>query len=995
MNHRVFTAEEGAPSDVSTLAQTPDGTLWIGGRSGLTRFDGVRFVPYPGPSDEPLGATNISSLFAAPDGGLWIGFRPGTVSLLKQGHVTRYTVRDGLPNGIVQQFAQDRDGTMWVVARLGLAHFDGTHWEIVADEPTFGATYGVLIDRVGTLWVATVNGLFARAAGESRLRKVDDRSYSAPIGSVLAAGPDGQVWAAADTGLVRADRPVDPQRGGVVTVRDAVAPLLFDGAGNLWTSGGPEKGLLRVSSQDLNHEREPVLTAQPEIFARADGLSAGRTFALLEDSERNIWVGMDSGLHRFSRSNVVRDAALLCLPNVSAGVAFTTGAAGSMWMACESGSGAFVAEIRDAAEVSRQKSPAFTAAYRDPEGTVWFGGPAFLGHLEGGRIVTTPMPPKVQGRPVQALLRDRSGAMWISVVRRALFRVVDGKWSEYGDLDALPREYPYVETMDGSGVLWFGYTDNRIARVNGREVQFFDATHGLDVGNVLAITADGTDLWVGGELGFARFDGVRFLSIHSASGVPFTGVSGIVRARNGDLWLNGVGGISHVARAEVDRVLHDPAERMACETFDALDGVPGAPIQLRPQPSALETTDGRIWFSTTAGIVSIDATRLVRNPLPPQVTIWSLTSGSEHHPNLGAALHLPMHTRDLQIEYSAGSLTVPERVRFRYKLEGSDSSWREAGSRREALYTNLGPGHYTFRVIASNNDGVWNETGASIDFWIAAAFYQTGWFYTLCALACAAILAALYRVRMRQVAGQVLGRLEARLAERERIARELHDTLLQGMQGLIWRFQAATDRIPRGEPAREMMEQSLDRADQLLAESRDKVKDLRPAVAAATDLAEALAAEGKQLAEAHPAEFRVSVQGVSRELHPIVREEGFLIAREALGNAFRHAAAKDIEAEVSYGNEALQVRIRDNGQGISASVLNEGGTPGHFGLIGMRERAKKLGGRLEVWSKTGAGTEIDLWVPAKVAYGRMRATSRGKWFAPSRSSARDYRFRLR
>jgi signal transduction histidine kinase len=327
-----------------------------------------------------------------------------------------------------------------------------------------------------------------------------------------------------------------------------------------------------------------------------------------------------------------------------------------------------------------------------------------------------------------------------------------------------------------------------------------------------------------------------------------------------------------------------------------------------------------------------------------------------------------VYTNSLQIEYSAGSLTIPERVRFRHKLDGLDSDWQDAGTRREALYTNLGPGRYTFRVAAANNDGVWNEAGASIAFTIPPAFYQTRWFYALCALGCLGLLAALYRARVRQIASQVRGRLEERLAERERIARELHDTLLQGMQGLIWRFQAAADRIPSGEPARQLLEQSLDRADKLLGESRDKVKDLRPAAGDAAELADALAAEGEQFAQLHPAEFRVSAHGTRRSLHPIVREEGFLIGREALGNAFAHARAARIEAEVTYDDTALHIRVRDNGQGIDTAVLNAGGRAGHFGLIGMRERAKKLGAQLEVWSKPGNGTEVDLRVPAKVAY---------------------------
>jgi signal transduction histidine kinase len=258
----------------------------------------------------------------------------------------------------------------------------------------------------------------------------------------------------------------------------------------------------------------------------------------------------------------------------------------------------------------------------------------------------------------------------------------------------------------------------------------------------------------------------------------------------------------------------------------------------------------------------------------------------------------------------------------------------------------------------------------------------------VCVLAGVAMLVALYRVRMRQVAAQVRGRLEARLGERERIARELHDTLLQGMQGLIWRFQAAADHIPAGEPARQLMEKSLDRADKLLAESRDRVKDLHPAPSELVELPQALAAEGEQFAQLHPAEFKVSVQGTSRDLHPIVREEGLLIGREALSNAFRHARARDIEAEITYGGTALHVRIRDNGQGIGTAVLAAGGRPGHLGLIGMRERAKKLGAHLEVWSKPGAGTEIDLRVPADVAYRRAQTAARN-WRGMFRSSARE------
>ncbi|MET0543285.1 MAG: triple tyrosine motif-containing protein [Variovorax sp.] len=315
-------------------------------------------------------------------------------------------------------------------------------------------------------------------------------------------------------------------------------------------------------------------------------------------------------------------------------------------------------------------------------------------------------------------------------------------------------------------------------------------------------------------------------------------------------------------------------------------------------------------------------------------------------------------------------------MQFKYRLAGLETEWQDGGNQREATYTNLGPNRYRFQVIAANQDGIWNEEGSSIAFTIAPAWYQTAWFHALCALAAALLLFTLYRLRLRQVSAQIRGRLEARLAERERIARELHDTLLQGIQGLILRFQVATDRIPSGEPARELMEKSLDRADRLLAESRDKVKDLRSCASEAQTLDQALAIEGVHFAELHPAGFRISVLGSARELHPLVHEEGLLIGREALGNAFLHARAADIEIELTYADDALRLRVRDDGEGIGHDVLAAGGRPGHFGLIGMRERALKLGAHLDVWSKPGAGTEVELRVPAAVAYPRVARPAR-------------------
>lgn len=979
INHRAFAVTGGAPSEVLALAQATDGTLWVGGQTGLSRFDGLQFVRYPGPTDVPLPSTNISALSAAPDGGLWIGFQLGGVGLLKAGHFTQYGPRDGLPEGAVWAFAWDHDGTLWMAARGGLSRLRGAHWQRVASDSILTAT-SLLVDRAGTLWVMTRDAVLARVAGQPDFREMARFDKPSPrLTSLLALSPDGKVWAGTpQEGLVmRMGSPLDPHPDEPRLFRftDGGPPLLFDRDGNLWLA---HYALLRVPSRELMDDRSTGQPVAPEKFNHTDGLSTDSVRVIFQDREANIWVGTNAGLDRFSRSNVV---PVTSLPQCSGiGYAHAAGDSGTLWSACpraDSPTG-FVAELRDGKVVGQQDTGIFTAGYRDPDGGVWFAGPSGLGHLERGRFVTIPLPEQARGFDVQAVARDRTGAMWVSVVRKGVFRFSDGQWSAP---DVLPREPAIVVTAQAQGPLWFGYPGNRIARLEGRVVQLFDSTYGLNVGNVTAIHVQGKHVWVGGELGFARFDGTRFVPVASASGNPFMGISGIVVTNNGDLWLNAIGGIAHVPAQEVERMIRDSRHRVQYDTFDSLDGVSGSPVQLRPLPSALETTDGRVWFAMSDGLFWIDPAHLIHNALVPPVTIWSIGSAGKLYPNLGTDLRLPVHTTSLQIDYTAGSLTIPERVHFRYKLEGSDRDWQDVGNRREALYTNLGPGRYTLRVIASNNDSVWNNTGTSANFTITPAFYQTKWFYTLCAFVCLGILFVLYKLRVRQVSAQVRGRLEARLAERERIARELHDTLLQGVQALIWRFQAVADRIPQHEPSRDFMEQALERADQVMGESRDRVKDLRALGSDVADLPQALAAEGEQLALAHPTQFRAGIEGVHRDLHPIVREEVLLIAREALCNAFRHGGARHIEAEVSYTEAALQVRIRDDGQGISADVLAAGGRPGHFGLLGMRERAAKIRAHLTVWSKPAAGTEVDLRVPADVAYKQSQNTPhRTRWW---------------
>jgi signal transduction histidine kinase len=384
-------------------------------------------------------------------------------------------------------------------------------------------------------------------------------------------------------------------------------------------------------------------------------------------------------------------------------------------------------------------------------------------------------------------------------------------------------------------------------------------------------------------------------------------------------------------------------------------------------PTLVAASDGRLWFGTNRGVFALDPRRLVTNKEPPSVVITAAVSGSARFV-APAQLDLPALTSGVQIDYTSTSLVAPRRIRFRYKLNGVDQDWQDAGARRQAFYTNLGPGSYRFQVIAVNEDGVWNTTGAGLVITIAPAWYQTKWFLALCVLAAIVALALLFRLRLERMRAQIQGRLQERLLERERIARELHDTLLQGFQGLVLTFQAAMQRIPKGEPAREQMKEALERADEVLAEGRDRVRDLRDSIGVQGNLPLALKEAAEDLAPLHPAQFALTVQGTPRALHPVAMEEAYRIAREALANAYRHAGARKIEAEVDYCAAQLRVRIRDDGRGIDSEVLAKGGVPGHWGMSGMRERAQKLGARLLMRSGSGSGTDIELDIPAAVAY---------------------------
>jgi signal transduction histidine kinase len=475
--------------------------------------------------------------------------------------------------------------------------------------------------------------------------------------------------------------------------------------------------------------------------------------------------------------------------------------------------------------------------------------------------------------------------------------------------------------------------------------------------------------------------------------LPCDGINSLIEDNQGKLWLSSECGLVEIPKTELQKWWQEPDTIVQFDIWDSLDGF--LPDHV-PFEGAAKSPDGRLWFANGAVLQMIDPAHISRNLLPPPVHIEEVIADRRSY-DPGGNLRLPPITRDLEIDYTALSFMAPRKVRFRYRLEGHDVNWQEPGTRRQAFYSDLPPRKYRFHVTACNNDGVWNEAGATLDFRVMPAWYQTIWFRVSCVGGFVLLLWALYQLRLQQLQRQFNMTLEARVGERTRIARDLHDTLLQSFQGLMLRFQTVDEMLPaRPIDAKKALEGALDRGDQAISEGRDAITDIRASTLASHDLAKSITALMTNLSEELAAgngvsvTFRVLVEGAPRTVRPTLQGEIYRIARESLGNAFRHAQARQIEAEITYG-ESLRLRFRDDGKGIDPGVVEHGGRPGHWGLPGIRERAKQIGAQLEVWSELGAGTEVELSIPGSIAYEVFPTKARFRIFRKSTEQDHEHR----
>ncbi len=689
------------------------------------------------------------------------------------------------------------------------------------------------------------------------------------------------------------------------------------------------------------------------------------------DREGNIWVGTIDGVVRF-RANKMRSVAP---DSVALAPAMDRDADGSVWVA--SSQHGPVYRVTHGVGQTWDAGKRWVQAVRvDREGNTWFLNnnldvPFRENAIErvGVRGGTTKISYSLGVKNAVTAWADDPDGGYLLASPSGIFRWLDGRWSDGAGRPELPVDGPFRLTPDKHGGVWLAYPGNRISHLTAQGVTNYAEKNGLALGNIFAITTFGDDIWAAGDRGVAKLDHGQFIRLGGDIGNRLTGATGIVESSNGDLWVNCDAGLYHLASQDWGATLRGDRQVLtAAHLYDEEDGLQGGNIDVFPGPTLVEDGDGRIFAARLAGASWIDPKESSSNMQPPKVFIETIQADGVRYP-LGQGPRLQARTHAIRIDYTATALSRPEQVTFKYRLDGVDSSWQVAARQRSAYYADLPPGDYTFHVIASNEDGISSIREGVAYFSVAPAFYQTWWFRAGYIGVAALLLWLIFRLRVRQLQSRLRLELRAKHEERDRIARELHDTLMQGMHGLVLKLQVWSDDPSIDAKHRRSMEGAADATRNLLTEGRDKIVALRSSSDESSDLLERFEQVGNECLSLKPG-VNVLVQqaGQRRSLALDAAEEIFQIGREALRNAFMHASAQTVSVNIDYGVADLSLRISDDGDGLPPEVLGKGALPGHWGMLGMKERAKNLGGKLVLSGGKLQGTTVQLTVPGKTAY---------------------------
>jgi signal transduction histidine kinase/ligand-binding sensor domain-containing protein len=1003
--HRTWTIREGfTKGPVFAITQTMDGYLWLGTALGLVRFDGVRAVPWVPPDGARLPSPNVASLLTTHDGALWIGTLRGLVAW-KSGRATEFEQLAGLD---VLALSEDPDGTVWAAGysfdsngklcsiRLNQVHCD-------ADVRLGHGALGLHFDRLGTLWVATAGGLWRWSPGTPQLYPIAGGDYHLTLaedsGGVLLIPDVGRLLrlnaGVLETGYTYPSQLRNARGSRALRDRDGV-----DWIGTI------SHGLIRMHGRTR------------ETLASADGLTGDTIFAIFEDREGSLWVATDKGLDRFSASSAVtfsereglaspvyslvatRDGNIWTSSGIPGRISRIQDGQVTLYRAPNAPSNPNSSGIaRDSGDVTIRDLPQFGMAslFQDARGRISAVGSGIGGYFQDRRFISIRDMPRGTIYAVAAADGPASD-VWISNSDHGLVHLFYDRvqevipWSVLGD-NGLGTALA-IDPKDES--IWIGFSKGGITDLGRDHLRrFFTASDGLGPGRVsdLRFDSDGA-LWVATDGGLSRFKDGHWNTITANDGLPCNRLFWSVRVHDRSLWLYGECGLIHIANAELEAWIASKASKIRSTLLDAADGVSifSGDLSQSISPKMAISEDGSIWFRTFDGLSLIRPHHLEQNPLAPPVHIERMTADGVAS-DLSMDLRLPAQVRDLKIDYTALSFVAPEKVLFRYKLEGWDREWQDAGTRRQAFYSNLPPRAYRFRVTASNNSGVWNEHGAALEFTVAPAYWQTNWFRAVCLLALLGFPWVVYQLRLRQLRRAFNMTLRARLIERTRVARELHDTMLQSFQGVLLRFRTVRTLLPtRLREAEQTLDSAIEQTRAAIREGRDAVQGLRSSAVEAEDFVEGLRALGEKLAgdlaHARAPALTLKIEGIPRGLRPVVGEEIRRIASEAMRNAYRHAEASRIEVELDFGVRRFELRVRDDGKGVNPDFLTGTGRPGHFGLSVMRERAGEVGGKLSIWSAPGSGTELQFSLSGAIAYVTVES-GRRSWLRKRFSAIRE------
>jgi len=933
---------------VHNIVQSQDGFLWLtSGSNILTRFDGRHFTDMTHPEARVLAI--------APDGDLWVGFEGADGGL------------ERIPAAALNQFG-----------RLPSTSY----------HPGPGPASRVLclrFSRSGVLWVGSAGGLyrFERGAFTPVIpRLVINRIEEAANGHLLVITSEGFMeW----DGERAVPHPEVAKQLGVKA--DDVFHVLEDSRGVTWfcTSLGVAR---RIGGS--------IEKLQPY------GSVGHAAFRAYEDPQGNVWFAKAEGLFRATATGLG-----LVVPGMNVRSIFGD-RDGGLWIGAN---GDGLIRFKDRAvrmftTADGLPNNVIMTVLASSDGGLWTGANCGgLSRFDGRSFRTYSEKDGLRNSCVYALAEDANHDLWIGTYGGGVFRFRDGRFTQYSKAQGLASDIvtSIVPARDGS--IWLA-TLAAVSRLRNGQIRNYTTADGLygsravslyedRSGAIFAATGKGIDRLAGDTfvhfssggnslIGGDQSGGMYVFRSHSGifrieknqpiRVVPDIWASNMLVTKQGDVWLSGAaiyrfppGGLQGLGGRD---------EPLDYATFGRADGLGAMECSFAFPNSAL-TRDGKLWVATPQGLAMLDLPQLPRTNQKPSIYMEEVTVGRNVQPP-GHELALPPGTHHVELHFDPIEISSPEKVHLQYRLDSVDSEWLDAGPPAHAIYSNIPAGTHAFHVRACNRDGIWDRVGMVYSITQQPYFYETASFQLAAVTAGFLLLAGLHRLRLRRATAQLNARLGERMAERERIARELHDTLLQGFQGLVLHFQAVLDQIPVQEAAHHTMKKALSYADQVLIEGRGRVRGLRAEGAKANELSQELASFGEELAKDRAIAFKVTVVGRPPSLYPVVRDEIYRIAREAMANAFRHSQASSIEVEISGDCASFCLRVRDNGAGIDREILDNG-RKGHWGLSGMRERARNIGGQLTIWSDRGAGTEIDLKVPAKVAYAGKRKEPRWLW----------------